>query len=202
MRMRRLAAVVAMAAAVTLPVASTGVAAYAAKPSAAPSSHKKAPVKPAPVKKVKVAFTASGKVTKADATSVTVAVKGGTRDVKGRTVTIGVPSTARVLLNGKKVAVSALAAGYQITVSGTYVDAVYTATKVEASGKVVKPTPAPSASTSPAPTPAPSASTPGAEPSDEPSAAPTEAAPAEGESPAPDDSPSETSQPAEETPAA
>ncbi|GIF14321.1 hypothetical protein [Actinoplanes teichomyceticus] len=236
MRMRRIAVAVAMTAAVTVPVATTGVMAYAAKPSSSPAAKKpaakpttpatapttpaatpttpaakkpavtpttpattKKPT-PAPVKKVKVAFAASGRVTAVGATSVTVAVKGGTKDVKGRTVTIGVPASVRVLLNGKRVAVTALAAGHQVSITGTRVDAVYTAAKVQATGKVVKPTPVPSTSTSPAPVPSSPTSPAPTSPAPAPSApAPSESAPEASPSPSVSETPApeQTSAPEE-----
>ncbi|MBB2946943.1 hypothetical protein FB565_006711 [Actinoplanes lutulentus] len=173
MRMRRTAVAVAMTVAVVVPAVSTGVVAYAQAGSSPSTGQVVAAKKPTATptkssgKKVKATFSATGTVTAVDAAkgTVTVAVKGGTKDVKGRTVTIGVPSSVRILLNGKKVAVSALAAGNKITVAGTRIDAAYTATKVQASGKA-KPTPRPSVTpTTPAPSTAPSA-TPSAEPTE------------------------------------
>lgn len=160
MRMRRIAVAAAMAVVVTVPVVSTGVAAFAKAP--AVSRHgddRKA--------KKKVVFTAAGKVTAVDGSSLTVAVKGGTKDVRGRTVTFAVADGARVRLNGKRVQVGALVAGVRVTVSGTRTDGVYAATRIEAGGRTPDPKPTPSSSASPMPTSSPS-------PSVSPSSTPTD----------------------------
>ena len=178
MRIRRTALALAMVTAVTVPAVTTGVVAYAqANPSPAGSSlsagkkspaksTKKPTTKPAksPVKKVKATFTATGTVSAVNPanSTATIAAKAGTKDVKGKTVTISVPSSVKILLNGKKVQVSALAAGHKITVVGTRVDGLYTAVKVQATGRA-KATP-----TAPA-TPEPSTS-----PTTPPSTSPTE----------------------------
>jgi hypothetical protein len=92
-----------------------------------------------------------------------------------------VPSGVRILLNGKKVGLSALAAGQKITVVGTRIDATYTAAKVQATGKV-KPAPSSSPSVTPTtpetPSPSPSATeppstSPTVDPSVDPSATPS-----------------------------
>ncbi|MFC7530650.1 hypothetical protein [Actinoplanes sp. GCM10030250] len=206
MRIRRTAAAVALAAAGTVTSVTTGVVAFAhsSAPSAgAVSTLKKKPsVAPSKEKKVKVAFSASGTVTAADAAkgTITMTVKGGAKDVRGRTVTISVPSSARIVLNGRKVQVGALAAGHKITVTGTRIDSVYTAAKIQASGKAVKPAPtkpAPSPSATPTASPsAPSASpsAPSASPS-APSASPS--APDEDPTDSPEDEPTEAPEPTE-----
>jgi hypothetical protein len=113
------------------------------------TSHGKPTAKP--VKKVK--FSASGTVKAVDATvrTVTIAVKGGTKDVKGRTIVVKVPSTVRVVVNGGRRGLAEVAAGFTVTVTGVRAGDVYTAEKAEARGKV-KSTPAPSASPTPSKT--------------------------------------------------
>jgi phage baseplate assembly protein gpV len=181
MRMRRSAAAIAMAAAVTIPAAVTGVAAYAqsssssaaAGPSAAaakkPEQPKPAKPTKAPVKKVN--FQASGSITKVDtaAGTLTVAARSGTKDVRGKTVTMKVAADARIVLNGKKVKLDVLAAGQKVSVTGTRVDAAYTAAKIQAAGKPGKPSPSPSVSS---PTSEPTV-TPTTEPTTEPTVTPT-----------------------------
>ncbi|BEL02236.1 hypothetical protein Q0Z83_004270 [Actinoplanes sichuanensis] len=194
MRMRRSAAAVALAVAVVVPTAVTGVAAYAKSPSPAASSVV-TDKKPKPDNKKKTPFQASGTVTGVDAAAgtVTVAARSGTKDVRGKTVTMTVAADARIVLNGKKVKLAALAAGLKVSVTGTRTDTAYLAGKIQAAGKV-KPAPSPSTPTTP-PTASPS-------PSDSVSPAPTESsspAPTESSSPAPTESstpePTESSEP-------
>nr|GID85728.1 hypothetical protein Ade03nite_46520 [Actinoplanes derwentensis] len=121
-----------------------------------------------PSKKVKVKFSATGTVTTVDAAASTIAlvVKGGTKDVKGKTVTVSVPTSVRILLNGRKVQLSALMAGQKITVTGTRIDTAYTAAKIQATGKDKnKPAPTPSATATPT-TPASPTATPSASPTE------------------------------------
>jgi uncharacterized protein (DUF736 family) len=142
MRMRRTVLAVVLSAGVLVPTVSTAAAAWA-KPASKPTvTHKgtpkpaKAPAKSAkPAKPAKVNFAASGSVTAVnlDAGTVTVAAKGGTKDVKGTSVTVVVPSTARIVLDDASATLADLAAGYRITVTGTHVGTAYTATKVQAS---------------------------------------------------------------------
>lgn len=147
MRIRRAAVAVAVLGAVTVPAAATGVVAFAHSSSAAAStvvaSGSQGPKKPSKTAK----FTASGLVTAVDVSgaTVTVAAKGGTKGVRGRTVTVAVPSAARITLNHKRVDLSALAAGQRITVTGTRAADVLTAARIQAKGKSVgKPSPSPS----------------------------------------------------------
>src|SRR5512138_482042 len=87
---------------------------------------KKAPKAPKQVK-----FAASGTVTAVDATAgtVTVQVKGGTKDVRRSTVTIAVPATARIVVNGKGKTLADIAVGFGITVTGTNSNGVLTAAR-------------------------------------------------------------------------
>jgi hypothetical protein len=141
-RIRRTTAALALAAAVIVPAATTATTAYA-------SSHSQQSHKPA-----KVAFTATGTITAVDtaAGSVTVAAKGGTKDVRGKTVTITVGANARVFLNGKRKALSELAAGNRITVLGVRQSTGYNALQIVATAPKAKPSPQPAPSASaPAP---------------------------------------------------
>jgi hypothetical protein len=159
-RIRRASAALALAAAVIVPTATTATAAYAKHGSSdAPAAHQPA----------KVAFTATGTITAVDtaAGTVTVAAKGGTRDVRGKTVTIAVTATTRIRLNSKNKSLAALAAGDKISAVGFDRSAVYTATKIEATIVPVKHSPTPAVST-----PAPSAS-----PSDDDSPEPADDSP-------------------------
>jgi hypothetical protein len=135
-RLRRYTVAVALATAAIVPAAaSPAVAGKSPAARAAVSVQGKTPAsKPAPVT---TKFSASGTVTAVDAAAgtVTVSAKGGTKDVKGQTVTVKVPSTAKVVVNKSGKSLADIAAGFTITVEGTKTGTVYTATKVEAKGK-------------------------------------------------------------------
>jgi hypothetical protein len=147
-RIRRTTAALALVAAIIVPAGSTATAAYAKNDSSG-SEHAGKPAK--------VAFTATGTITAVDtaAGTVTVAAKGGTKDVRGKTVTITVAAGARIRLNGKRTSLSALAAGYRVAVLGVRQSTAYAALQIEAAA--VKHSPAPSPSVS---SPSPSASSP------------------------------------------
>jgi hypothetical protein len=94
------------------------------------------PVKPTTKPKaVKVSFTATGSITAVDAAAgtVTVAVKGGTKELHRTTITVGVATDARVKLDDATVTLASLAAGQHVAITGTRVDTVFTAAKVNAS---------------------------------------------------------------------
>jgi hypothetical protein len=133
-------------------------------PSGKSSKSDKSTKKPKVVK-----FTASGRVTAVDATAgtVTIKVKGGTKDVKRTTVTVTVPATARIVVNGAGRTLADVAAGFGVTVTGTHAGDMLTATRIEARGK--KPVTKPSASPTPSPTPSDDVTP---EPTDDPSASP------------------------------
>jgi hypothetical protein len=165
MRFRRIAVAAALATAVAVPAASTAAAA-ASQPTTASHHGDKADKTDKAGKKTK--FAASGTVTAVDAVAgtVTMKVKGGTKDVRRATVTITVPSSARIVVNGGRRPLADIAAGYGISVTGTHDDATYTASRVEARGKkahpakppATSPTTTPTSPTGPATTPAPSTS--------------------------------------------
>jgi hypothetical protein len=170
--MRRTVVAVALVAAATIPAVSVTAAQAVAKPAASKPAKPEASKPAKPAKPAKVTFAANGSVTavSADAATITVAVKSGTKDVKGRTVIISVPSTTRIVVNGAGRALSALAAGYRITVTGTHVGSAYTAAKIEAHGVRTQPTPTASPTAAPSPT---VTESPSAEPTSDPSAEPT-----------------------------
>jgi hypothetical protein len=151
MRLRRTVVAALLAAGVAVPVAATaGFAAAPAASSTATAAHK-GDSKPG---KVRAKFAASGRVTAVDAVAgtVTVAAKGGTKDVRKRTVTVSVADDARVRINGKRAALDAVVVGAKISVTGDRVNGVYTATRVQVSQKsrpVVQPSPTPTVSPSP-----------------------------------------------------
>jgi hypothetical protein len=138
-----------------------GTAASAFKATPKPAKTTKAP-KP-------VRFTASGTVTAVDAEAgtVTLLAKGGTKDVRKRTVTVAVPAKASLRVNGKKATLAGVSAGQRIEVVGRRSGDVYTAEVVRVSGKTVKPAPSPSVT--PTPTVEPTT-----EPTDDPTTEPTE----------------------------
>jgi hypothetical protein len=159
-RVRRIAAAAALATAIVVPSAATvafassgnGGVTAAHRPEASKSGEKG--------NKKKSKFAATGTVTAvsvADRT-VTIKVRGGTKGLRGTTVTVTVASNARIRVNGKSATVAGLATGYGITVTGTRSGSDYLAARVEARGKRVGPSPSSSASASPSPTESPSES--------------------------------------------
>ena len=102
----------------------------AAKPKKAPVSK---PVKAAkPVKPSPGRFTAVGTVAAVDtaARTVTVTATGGTPGVKGTTVTVAVPATAKVTVDDVKASLELVDAGDAVTVNGLRAGATLTATHV------------------------------------------------------------------------
>ncbi|MCO8275961.1 hypothetical protein M1L60_35825 [Actinoplanes sp. TRM 88003] len=153
MRIRRTVPAVVLAAAVAVAAVPVAALPAIAKPAASKPS-KPSESRPAkPAKPAKVKFAANGTVTAVDLdqATVTVAVKSGTKDVKGRTVSITVPTTTRINVDGGGKTLSAIAAGYRITVTGSHAGPLYTAAKIQAHGVRTRPAP----STSPSPTPSP-----------------------------------------------
>jgi hypothetical protein len=110
------------------------------------------PVKAAKAKRSP--FAATGTVTAVDpvAGTVTLLAKGGTRDVRQRTVTVTVPSTARIVLDGVRTTLDDLAAGNRITITGTRTSGVHVAARISASARRAGPSPAPGPTPSPPPT--------------------------------------------------
>jgi hypothetical protein len=155
MRMRRTAVAALLAAGIVVPTVATPAAAQPAAHSAAAHSavaqraKDKVAGKPGRTRKpVRTPFVAGGTVTTVDvaAGTVTLRVRSGTKDVRKRTVTVTVASTARVLVNGKRSALNAVTAGALVTVIGRRSEGVYTANKVlvsQRSRPVVTPEPTP-----------------------------------------------------------
>ena len=90
-----------------------------------------------------VNFVATGVLTAVDvaAGTVTVTVKGGTVDVRGRIVTFAVTAKTRVSLNDTVVTLAELTAGNRVSVHGTRVGTGYTVVKVNATAPVASPEP-------------------------------------------------------------
>lgn len=176
MHIRRHALALALAAGIMAPTAATAAVAWAgpaAGPAASlgaaktprtpqPPKATKAPKPAKPAKVVKVEFTASGVVTAVDAGAgtVTVAVKGGTKDVRGRTVVIVLAPGARIVVDDAPATAGDVEVGFRITVRGTRTGAVHTASKVQASAP--EPTPTPTPELTPEPTPSAPVEEPGA----------------------------------------
>lgn len=182
MRLRRTAVAALLAAGIVVPAVSTAAVAFAHPATTATAQKAKAP-KPVKTRKP-VQFAASGKVTAVDAAAgtVTVQAKGGTKDVRKRTVTVTVAGNARIKINDKVGTLAAVKPGAKITVTGTRSGDVYTATRVQVSQRtapVVTPSPAPAVTPDPTTEPAPTT-----EPSPDTSTSPDD-------NPKPDDSPSE-----------
>ncbi|RZU49520.1 hypothetical protein EV385_1273 [Krasilnikovia cinnamomea] len=144
MRMRR-TLVAAVAVAVAIVGSATGAAAAEVQPQTKRTSvsvhalHKDP--KPAKPKK----FEGRGKISAIDveAGTLTVVVKGGTKNIRHRTVTVSVSPTARIKRNGKKVSLASLAVGDRIKLRGAKKDDTYTVSRIQAQGPR-KPKPAPS----------------------------------------------------------
>jgi hypothetical protein len=187
MRLRRTAVAALLAAGIVVPAVGTAATAFA-QPAGKPVTAQKATPKPSKTKKpVRTRFEASGKVTAVDAAAgtVTLLASNGTKDVRKQTVTVTVPGSLRVVVNGKRTTLKAVAVGARIAVNGTRVGTAYTAAKVSVTQKktaVVKPTPKPTVPPTPQPTP-PAEETPA---DDTPTAEPTPTT-----SPEPDEDPTE-----------
>ena len=150
MRLPRVAVTAALIAAVTVPAVST-TAAASARPAHRPAAAKSPGKHAKPVRHV---FAAAGSIVAVDndGATITVAATAGTKDVKGRTVTMAVPTSARILVGGRRTAPAALQQWYRITVTGTRIGTAYTAGKIQAT--------APRPSTRPHPTPTPTTTAP------------------------------------------
>jgi uncharacterized membrane protein len=85
----------------------------------------------------KTPFTVVGTVSAVDPTAgtVSVAVRSGMRDLRGRTVTVTVTGSTRVRYNDAAASLSTLPVGARVTVVGTRGDSGLTAAKVVASTK-------------------------------------------------------------------
>jgi hypothetical protein len=151
LRLRRIAAAVAIATAIIVPATSTAALAAIKLPVSPVVVTKPAPKTTSPTvvsaaakipRAAKIpkastdTFTATGTVTSVNAGSgtVTLKVKGGTSSMLGRTVTVKVPSSVKPAVNGKTATLAKVARGYAITVNGTVSGSTFTATKVVATG--------------------------------------------------------------------
>jgi hypothetical protein len=148
LRLRRIAAAVAIATAVLVPVTSTAALAAvklpvvsvvtgpAAKPPTVTTSGAKIP-RAAKIPKASTdTFAVTGTVAAVSAGggTVTLKVKGGSGSMLGRTVTVKVPTGVKPVVNGKTTTLAKISGGYSITVNGTAAGMTYTATKVVATG--------------------------------------------------------------------
>lgn len=95
------------------------------------------------VKAVKAAklikFTAAGYVTSVgtDTLSLTLDVNGGNQRMKGQSMTVNVPSTARVTREGVVATLADLLPGDHVAIQGIRVDTTFTAIKVHVDAPVV-----------------------------------------------------------------
>jgi hypothetical protein len=80
----------------------------------------------------RVPFTGVGTVSAVDTTAgtITVAVRNGTRGLRGTTITATVTSTARIIANDAPIALADVPVGGTVTVSGTRSGSAFTATRV------------------------------------------------------------------------
>ena len=132
------AAAIPAAAAQAAPATKAGVtksAVKAAKP--APKAVVK-PVKPGkpvkPVKVVKVPFTVNGAVTAVDpsAGTVTIAVTGGMKDLRGTTVTVTLAVGAKIVVDEARAGLPAVQVGSRVTAVGVRAGSVLSGTKLSA----------------------------------------------------------------------
>ncbi len=168
MQVRRIAVAVALTAGIIVPAATLATSATA-KPATRPAAVQKAkpkatPPRPtkAPAKPVKASFSANGTVTAVGTGTLTLAVKGGTKDVKGASVTVAVPSTAKIVAEDAPATLADVQVGYRVSVTGTKVGTVYTATRVQV--HLPEPTPSPTTPTEEPTTPVDEPTTPVEEP--------------------------------------
>jgi hypothetical protein len=140
--LRRTALALALAAAVIVPIASTTVPALAAD-GRVETHHVSKPAK--------IVFTAAGTITAVDTTAgtLTVAAKGGTKDVRGKTVTIVAGPATSIRVGGVRKTLADLVSGERVAVVGVRQDTVYTAIRIDATATVKK---TPSDDTTPEPT--------------------------------------------------
>ncbi|HEX5741424.1 MAG TPA: hypothetical protein VFY17_07725 [Pilimelia sp.] len=133
MRMRHFAVATVMACGVLAPVAvATAATAAPTKPAASQAKPSK-PSKPVkPVKPVKFAVSGVVSSVDADARTITVTVKGGASELRGKTTTFGVHATARVTVDDVQATLGDVQAGHKVNVQGDKVGAVYTAMRVHA----------------------------------------------------------------------
>jgi hypothetical protein len=155
MRCRHVLLATLMACAVSTPLAATAsMAAPSAKPAvthgkSTTSSHGK-PTKPAkPAKTVKV--TATGTLTAVDATgnTITVTIKGGSKDLRASSTIFTVLTGIRITRDDTPATVADLQPGDHVSVQGQKSNAGYKATRINAES----PQPDPSSSTNPEPDP-------------------------------------------------
>lgn len=173
MRLPRYAVAAVLAAGIVVPAVSGAAVALAA-----PSSHSVGAFKDAPSsnnhdkkekknKRAKV-FAANGKVTAVDAEAgtVTLAAKAGTKDVRRKTITVSVPAGVRIEVDGRRSTVAGVVAGARIAVTGTRVGADYTAVRISATSPKPGPSKSPVVTPSPSVTPSPTVTpSPGVTPS-------------------------------------
>lgn len=159
MRLRRTALAALLATGIVVPAAGTAAVAFAQPaPATATAAHQSSGKPNKTRKPVRTPFAGSGRVTAVDAEAgtVTLLAKGGTKDVRKRSVTVVVADTARITVNSRRSTLDAVTVGAKITVTGTRSAGVYSATRVQVSQKaapVVTPSPTPTVSPSPSPTP-------------------------------------------------
>ncbi|GAB1693704.1 hypothetical protein [Krasilnikovia sp. M28-CT-15] len=147
MRMRR-SVVAAVAVAVGILGPATGAAAATAHQAGVKqlATVQASPKPSKPKKPKKAVFEGRGSISAidVDAATVTVVVKGGTKNVRHRTVTVSVSPTARIKRNGAKASLASLAVGDRIEMKGTRAGEVYTVSRIQAQAKrTPKPAPTP-----------------------------------------------------------
>jgi lysyl-tRNA synthetase class II len=92
-------------------------------------------------KKAKVKFTLAGRLVSVDTTANTLSftVHGGKKALRNTVLTVAIGPDTRIKRNGKVATLSALQGGDHVTIKGTHVGTVYTATKVQAQARHHKP---------------------------------------------------------------
>ena len=84
-----------------------------------------------------VKFAAAGYVTAVGTDTLTVAVKGGTKNVRGLADPFFVSETAKINRNDEAAELADLQVGDHVAVKGTYAEGVFTASKINAEGEEV-----------------------------------------------------------------
>lgn len=131
MKLYRLAALPLAGALILGPVLATP--AFAAHPTKTRNHTVTSTSRSLPAKKpVTRPFTVVGTISAVDSVNatVTVAVRAGSRDLRGQTVAVAVGTAAKIRLDGSAATLDTLPAGAAVTLHGTRSAAVLTATKL------------------------------------------------------------------------
>jgi hypothetical protein len=132
MRVRNLIVSAFVVAAVVIPAAGAAQAAPAQAGGVSAAAKAAKPVKV--TKPVKVPFAVNGTVAAVDvaAGTVTIATTGGMRDLRGKTITITMSTSAKIVVDDVRATLASVQAGHRVTAVGVRAGALLTATKLGA----------------------------------------------------------------------